>query len=547
MKTQEALSDVQLMEIRNYPSAPKLFNSLRHLGYDHMDCIKDIIDNSIDAKAKNINVSIEWETKHKKGCSKIVIADDGCGMNKNKLIDAMKLASAFEKNMQKDLGLYGMGLITASIGIGRKLSVYTKDDNNELWVAHQDIDKIDDFKLVIKKGNKKDNKFFENQMDDLLLKKDINGEEYIEDIFSNTGTVVVIDSIDTLSSKSENVFIQNLKATLGQTYRIFLNEKGINITVNSEIFPVIDPIRDYPSVYGKIEEETVILESGYLKLHIAELETSTKKESKQKNIGIDTRGFYVLRNGREIKAATTFNSQGLNSIKLFPSNHECNNLRIEMRFIATMDDEMGLHFAKNNMRISDDVKEKIKKKIEPYINRCVDRNRKRHNMSNKSNNKIMDRNIEITTKMIEQKSSFIKGRPQSYKEKRSYHKRDNDNKGVEPKNTGKVRVYKKKNKKYKKYGQLMWRHWTGGFYGPIFQPEWTYDTGDLAICLNIEHPLYQQLSKENGEISISLLSLFYCQALCEINESNSGNDANYELITLHRHNVGQNLATLLRD
>ena len=42
--------------IENPPSADVLMNSMRSIGYSFKTAIADILDNSISAKAKNINI-----------------------------------------------------------------------------------------------------------------------------------------------------------------------------------------------------------------------------------------------------------------------------------------------------------------------------------------------------------------------------------------------------------------------------------------------------------------------------------------------------------
>ena len=67
------------------PNAGKLIESLRHVGYDNYHAIPDIVDNSIDASAKNIKVVVRTTG----GEPEIIIADDGVGMDAEILDQAM--------------------------------------------------------------------------------------------------------------------------------------------------------------------------------------------------------------------------------------------------------------------------------------------------------------------------------------------------------------------------------------------------------------------------------------------------------------------------
>ncbi|NCU32455.1 MAG: ATP-binding protein, partial [Candidatus Moranbacteria bacterium] len=65
------------IEILNTPSASILMNSLRSIGYSFEASIADIIDNSISANAKNINIDFPPNDKN----IYISIFDDGIGMS----------------------------------------------------------------------------------------------------------------------------------------------------------------------------------------------------------------------------------------------------------------------------------------------------------------------------------------------------------------------------------------------------------------------------------------------------------------------------------
>ena len=121
----------------NMPNAAILMSSLRHLGYSNHAAISDLIDNSLDADAQNIAVDVE----RVKGDFVISIVDDGSGMDDHTLDEAMKLGSDTERNVASDFGLYGMGLVTASISIGRRLQVMTRGVDGDL-IAISDLDEV---------------------------------------------------------------------------------------------------------------------------------------------------------------------------------------------------------------------------------------------------------------------------------------------------------------------------------------------------------------------------------------------------------------------
>src|SRR4051794_35289406 len=68
------------------PSAGRLMTSLRDIGYDVTGAIADLVDNSIDACAKHIEVRIVCDGDD----SRILVIDDGLGMTERTLNEAMR-------------------------------------------------------------------------------------------------------------------------------------------------------------------------------------------------------------------------------------------------------------------------------------------------------------------------------------------------------------------------------------------------------------------------------------------------------------------------
>lgn len=100
------------------PSAARLTESLRDIGYDFPSAVADIVDNSVMAEAKHVDVSIEFAGED----SCVVISDDGVGMTTNGVVEALRYGSR-RLYRRSDLGRYGLGLKTASMSQCRSVSV----------------------------------------------------------------------------------------------------------------------------------------------------------------------------------------------------------------------------------------------------------------------------------------------------------------------------------------------------------------------------------------------------------------------------------------
>ena len=121
------------------PSAARLTESLRDIGYDFPSAIADIVDNSIMAGATRVEIQIEFD-----GADSVVsIADNGRGMTANGLMEALRYGSR-RTYSRGDLGRYGLGLKTASLSQCRSLTVVTRSSlaANRISVRTLDLDLI---------------------------------------------------------------------------------------------------------------------------------------------------------------------------------------------------------------------------------------------------------------------------------------------------------------------------------------------------------------------------------------------------------------------
>lgn len=92
------------------------------LGYSVPEAIADLVDNSIDSKARRILVRI---VRTDEKIQRVLIADNGEGMNDSTLLEAMRFGSRTEKG-PRALGKYGIGLKAASLSQAKIVTVLSK-------------------------------------------------------------------------------------------------------------------------------------------------------------------------------------------------------------------------------------------------------------------------------------------------------------------------------------------------------------------------------------------------------------------------------------
>ncbi|MDQ3090086.1 MAG: ATP-binding protein [Actinomycetota bacterium] len=129
------MSDLGLEVI---PSARRLMESLRDIGYDLPAAVADLVDNSLDADALRVDVDLT----HDDHGGWVRIADDGLGMTERELDEAMRYGSS-RSYRKRDLGSFGLGLKTASLSQCRSLTVATRSTvGGPIRVRRWDLDRV---------------------------------------------------------------------------------------------------------------------------------------------------------------------------------------------------------------------------------------------------------------------------------------------------------------------------------------------------------------------------------------------------------------------
>ena len=117
------------------PSAARLTESLRDIGYDFPTAIADLVDNSVAAGAHQVDIDIVFDGSQ----SWVAVSDDGCGMTANGLLEALRYGTrrSYETG---DLGRYGLGLKTAPLSQCRRVTVVTRRSPTSRLITTRTLD-----------------------------------------------------------------------------------------------------------------------------------------------------------------------------------------------------------------------------------------------------------------------------------------------------------------------------------------------------------------------------------------------------------------------
>jgi hypothetical protein len=126
-------------EVEVAPNPAALVDSLRAFPYSAPSAIADLIDNSITAKARNVRVFARWDA----GNPSVEIVDDGDGMTRDRLTEALRFAGMGPSSPREsaDLGRFGLGLKTASLSQCSRVTV-TSVQSNVVSNLGWDVDEL---------------------------------------------------------------------------------------------------------------------------------------------------------------------------------------------------------------------------------------------------------------------------------------------------------------------------------------------------------------------------------------------------------------------
>jgi len=201
--------------------------TVRDNGYnDTASAISELIDNSIDANAKNVQILVFEKTVTKanrpmKEISEIVVVDDGKGMNDKEMATSLQFGNGTKSNNKDEdtLGKYGVGLPNASVSQCKKVEVYSWQNNKELY-TYFDVDEI---------INKKQEKI--NPIEEKKLPEKI--KEQVSKYAS--GTAIVWSKCDELDIARGETLFRRMNKKLCRIFRHYLDhsksfQKNVNMT-----------------------------------------------------------------------------------------------------------------------------------------------------------------------------------------------------------------------------------------------------------------------------------------------------------------------------
>ena len=176
-----------------------------------VSAISEIIDNSIQANAKNVDIIIiKNTTRVEDEIDEILISDDGDGMDESIFNKALQMSSGSRSKAKTGLGKYGQGLPNSSISQTKRVEVYTVQNGNILY-NHIDLNEI------YLSG--------EPFLPDTEKVKKINIPLITTGKFKTptTGTIVRWVSPNKVKPKTAKTLVSHIEQQIGRTFRYFID------------------------------------------------------------------------------------------------------------------------------------------------------------------------------------------------------------------------------------------------------------------------------------------------------------------------------------
>lgn len=506
MSNKEVLKDLNERggELKPNPiNAVKFIESMMNMGYGNTAAICDIIDNSVDAKANNINILID----KKDDDMQIIIMDDGIGMDESTLDQALRFGSETPHEEDSDLGKFGMGLTTAGLSLAEKTTVFTKKEYGDILKGVTDLEEIKKENALVKWLGKADEQ--EILTFNYLLQN------------AKSGTIVIFEKCTGVKYKNIGSFCSILTKDVGRIFRKYLDR--VNIFINNKKVEANDWLFEGDSRTKVISDDTYEIKwqnkqgqdnIGQVRIKFVLLPAFETKIMREKEIGPKTQGFSILRNNREI-AYNVLNHEIGGRVR----HASLNRFRGEISFDSSCDYAMGVNFQKNGIEMLDNVANSLRQTINNTINTIA-----RMAMSEK-NSELDPEEEDIHNQaldVIEKNQNILVDKPVVKLEKRdkgNEFENELDNKISKEKNNDKdkrVRVAKKFQNKpgipnakfeFKEYDRT----------SNIFFPRLEGKT--VVITFNTAHPFYERFIKDNTD-NVNLVAavdyLVYCMGLAQL-------------------------------
>lgn len=523
------MSEIEQFELP--PDPERVMVGLRDTGYEFDTAVADIVDNSIAANATKVQLFLAADYH---GNIRLLIADNGEGMDRQGLINAMQYGSKVRPSAAS-LGKYGLGLKTASTAFCKRLSVISRADGaRPSLMATWDLDHV-----------AKVNKW------SLLLSENCDEEalELLDGIApGKSGTVVLWENVDRLikdytnptgshAKKALQAKEDSLHHHLAMVYQRFLDPKddraqNVAIELNGKAVQPWDPFQRDLSELVANESITTRLDDGREASFIVRAYILPRREEFPDDklasaalLSNNRQGIYIYRENRLIHDADW--------LGLYQKEPHLTLLRVEFSFDHKLDDAFHLDIKKSQIILNDDLATWLESQFLPAPRR--EANRRSREGQQKAISKKGEGAHDTSNNNIRNREAAAGG-PEV---------------NVADPNTGEAFVHNKYGTtrlkltitSAKRPGEVFVQPVDGITNGLLFQPALIEQ--HKAVQINTSHPYYHKVYIPNLNRSVTMQGLDSLMWALAVAELSTVQDSTAEMFRDMRYEVSRILEKLV--
>lgn len=351
------------------PSARRLVQSLRDVGYDFVTAVADLVDNSIAAGATHVSIEFVFAGPD----SALIIEDNGAGMTGAVITEAMRFGSQRVYD-QEDLGKFGLGLKTASLSQCRRLTVASRTSTARRLVEARVLD-LDHIEVT-------------DRWEVLRVSAAEQPPLVARALKDGPGTVVIWERLDRLlayqdpwgqrANRKLRGLAEELDQHLGMVFHRFLTSPGsrgryLTMSINSTRVEPWDPfVQDEPHT-ERLPDREFELTAGqgvglvrFRPFVLPPQQRFTSPAAWQRASGPRQwnrqQGFYIYRGDRMIQA-------GGWSWMRSPDEHT-KLARAAVEFWPEMDGVFAVNVAKVRVKLPDDLRNLLRQPVQDMTRRA---------------------------------------------------------------------------------------------------------------------------------------------------------------------------------
>lgn len=365
--------------------------SLRDAGYSLPAAIAEVIDNSIEADANQIDVYLgNADAAGKAHVDRIAIADDGTGMGagpdgESILQHYLQLGYSTRYMSKTTIGKYGVGAKLAALNFAERIDVWSCSDDSGWRHVYFDLEEALEAEA-------------RGESIEIAEPDDLSVPEELQDLKpEGTGTIVLWSNIDRLrtarGSADVNAARVDLEKELSRIFRNFISG-GIELLVNETELKPHDPLflmentwadeaiaehlkqaeggaqqvpEHFPAVVIADEPLKIAGTTAQLRVTLYPPQVTRKRGSggdkfaKRLRVPDNLGAISFVRLDREINYT--------NVPRIFPRGVQDPDrfIGIEIQFSPDLDQYFGVRHVKRGVEPVDDLRSEIRKRLDKYL------------------------------------------------------------------------------------------------------------------------------------------------------------------------------------